>query len=966
MTADRFKQIDEILDAVWDLPEAGREAFLHEKLNGNDDLRREVLNILNANQDFDDFLDESAFGVTAKNLADEQTKGFNTDFSGRAIGTYQIEKQTGAGGMGEIYLAQDTKLNRQVALKILPAEYTSDDERVQRFGLEARAISALNHPNIVTIHDVGNADGINFIATEFVEGKTLREMVGTNLKLKAILAIILQVCDALAAAHSRGIIHRDIKPENIMVRPDGYVKILDFGLAKLTEIDLNTLRNFSRTDKGIIIGTPAYMSPTQITDENIDHRTDLWSVGVVLYELSTGVNPFKKENRQATFQAILSEDPPPASSLNSDILPELDQILIKALEKDADLSYQTASDLRADLKRIKRELDSSPSLRNSFSTQKRQVAKTQRFLLFTFAFLLFTSLALWFFYFRSQSQPNQTADTPPDWNAAKAVQITAQSGAEFFPSLAPDGKSLIYASRESGNWDLYWQQIGEKNAVNLTKDSDADDSQPAFSPDGKNIAFRSERMPHGIYLMETTGANVRRISEVGFNPAWSPNGKELVVSSDRFSEPQTRSIIPSPLWIINVETGAKRQLFAGDAVQPSWSPNGQRIAFWALQVGSGRRDIWTITTNGEAPVQVTNDEAMDWNPSWSPDGKFLYFASNRGGSMNFWRLPIDQTSGKPSGAAEPVTTPSTYSQHLSFSQNGKQMVYVQKSESVNLFQRGWDDSEEKVVGDEKAMTQAGRFISGPDLSPDGERFVYSSQGEKQEDLFLLGKDGTIQQLTNDGFNDRSPRWSPDGRRIVFYSDRSGRFEIWLINSDGSGLQQITYTSGQSVVYPVWSADGGRIIFKQRDEMPTIVDVNKSWHEQTPQQLPPHERMTSTMNFWVSSWSPDGNRLLGTWTNRVNLNRTISLYDFTTEQYIELANSPEFRESLGIMQFVDNRRLLYQQNFAIYLMDIETKKSKQILKSENEIFHSYHLAPEKTVLYYTRRKIEANIWLLNAE
>jgi serine/threonine protein kinase len=968
MNAERFKQIDEILDAVWAVPEQDREAFLSEKINGNEDLRREVFSILSANEGFDDFLDKSAFDVAARNLADEQAAAVNAILIGQKIGTYKIERQIGAGGMGEIYLAQDEKLRRQVALKILPAEYTSNDERVNRFELEARAISALNHPNIVTIYDVGNADGINFIATEYVEGKTLRELIGGNLKLKDILDVILQICDALAAAHSHGIIHRDIKPENIMLRPDGYVKILDFGLAKLTEIDSNTLRKSNATAKGVIIGTPAYMSPEQVADENVDDRTDLWSIGVVLYELLTNVNPFKKENRQATFQAILSGVPPLASSLNAEVSPELDQIVLRALEKDADLSYQTASDLRADLKRIKREFDSSPSTRSGkILTKGRSDAKTRRIvLIFASAFLLLALTGGWLFFFRSKTDQNQVADLPPDWNGATVTQITTQPGAEFFPSLAPDGKSLIYASRERGNWDIYWRRSDGKNVVNLTEDSDENDTQPAFSPDGNSIAFRSEREPRGVYLMEPTGENPRHLSDVGYNPAWSPDGKELVVSSDRFSEPQTRRLIPSPLWIINVATGVRRQLFAGDAVQPSWSPGGGRIAFWALHAGSGRRDIWTITTNGAAPVQVTNDEALDWNPIWSPDGKFLYFASNRGGSMNFWRVPIDQTSGKLLGEAEAVTTPSTYSQHLNFSQNGKLMAYVQKSETVNLYQRDWDAAQEKIVGKEKAITQGGRFISSPDLSPDGVWFVYSSQGEKQEDLFLLGKDGTTRQLTNDGFNDRAPRWSPDGNRIAFYSDRSGRFEAWLINADGEGLHQITYTAGQPVIYPLWSPDGSRILFKQREEMPFIVDVNKNWHEQTPQQLPKLAGATATMNFWVSSWSPDGGKLLGTWTDRATGRVSIYFYDFGTQQYTELTDRNEFRESFGTMRFVDNQRIFYKQNNVIYLLDGETKKSKEIFRSEDEAINNYSIAPDNSTFYYTLSKIEANIWLLAIE
>ena len=395
MTPERWKQIDELFDAVLDLPKNQRESFLTLKTSGDEELKNEVLSLLKAETSNENFLENSAMGIAAKNLANEKTVVSHHNLTGKTISTYKIEKMLGAGGMGEVYLAHDDKLRRKVALKILPAEFVADDERVKRFGLEARAVSALNHPNIVTIHDVGNFDGINYIATEFVEGKSLREIIGTNLKVSEILRIVSQCCEALAAAHSAGIIHRDIKPENIMIRPDGYLKILDFGLAKLTDVSPQTFKDLAKTAKGIIIGTPAYMSPEHVTDDKVDHRTDLWSIGVVLYELLTGSNPFKKATRQATFQAILSEEMPLASSINAEIPQELDQILIKALEKDAELSYQTASDLRADLKRVRREIDSSPSLRSKDSfMQKREDTKARRsFLIPVFGILLAVLLA---------------------------------------------------------------------------------------------------------------------------------------------------------------------------------------------------------------------------------------------------------------------------------------------------------------------------------------------------------------------------------------------------------------------------------------------------------------------------------------------------------------------------------------------------------------------------------------------
>ncbi len=566
-------------------------------------------------------------------------------------------------------------------------------------------------------------------------------------------------------------------------------------------------------------------------------------------------------------------------------------------------------------------------------------------------------LAFGWWNFHSRAKPENRI-SGPDWSQARSSQLTNQAGAESYVNLAPDGKSFIYASRASGNWDLYWQRVDGRNAVNLTRDSLADETQPAYSPDGNFIAFRSERIPAGIYVMEATSENVRRVSDVGFDPTWSPDGKELVVSTDRFTDPGKRSRIPSQLWIISVASGARRLLTDGDAVQASWSPGGTRIAFWGLQAGGGQRDIWTIPAGGGAAVRVTNDAALDWNPVWSPDGKHLYFASDRGGSMNFWRVPLDQTSGQVQAPPETVLTPSVYSQHLSFSRDGKRMAYVQKSETRNLLHVALDPSTELTTGEPQPVTEGTRYVTDPDLSPDEEWFACSSQGEKQEDILVFRRDGSQQlQLTNDAFRDRSPRWSPDGRRIAFYSDRSGRFEVWAINSDGTGLQQLTFTSGPSTVYPIWSPDGGLMLFKQRDSQPFVFEVTRPWVEQTPQKMSVIEGLGE--NFWASSWSADGRRVAGTWI--LNSLSYLHAYDWETRTY-ENFNVL----GTGPVWMSDNQRLLYQSDGGVHILETRTRKSHEVFSAEPHIIGTVRPARDGRTLYYTLQKTESDVWLLSRE
>jgi TolB protein len=408
-------------------------------------------------------------------------------------------------------------------------------------------------------------------------------------------------------------------------------------------------------------------------------------------------------------------------------------------------------------------------------------------------------------------------------------------------------------------------------------------------------------------------------------------------------------------------TGARRRLTEGDAVQPSWSPNGHRVAYWGVQPGGGQRDIWTMGAGGGAAVPVTNDEALDWNPVWSPDGKYLYFASNRGGSMNFWRVPIDERTGRTAGAPEAVTTPSAYSQHLSFSRDGKRMAYVQKSETRNLQRVAFDPLGGKTVGAPEAVTQGAMHVSTPDVSPDGEWLACSSQGESQEDIFLIRKDGaTRRQLTNDQYADRFPRWSPDGSRIAFFSDRSGRYEVWLISPDGTGLRQLTYTSGQSAVYPVWSPDGRRIVFKQRYLMPFIVEADSPWQSQTPRQLPPFPNEGGG-HFSAWSWSADGRRLAGWWADHQALQTYVYAYDFEAQSYerlTEFGNHPVWLR--------DGRRLLFHNEGRIYLADSETKRVREVLSSPPYEAQSATIARDDRTLYFTILHAEADVWLLSLE
>ncbi|HKP70771.1 MAG TPA: protein kinase [Pyrinomonadaceae bacterium] len=956
MDPARWKQIDELIDAALEVPENEREEFISSRTTSDPKLREEVLLLLQAQKDGSSFLLKSAMNVAAKKIARESGGHSTFVHSNKTIATYKIERLLGAGGMGEVYLAFDDKLKRKVALKVLPREYGSNDERVKRFELEARAISSLNHPNIVTIYDVGNFEGVNYIATEFVEGQTLRDLMGGQFKTRNIIINSIQICDALSAAHKEGIIHRDIKPENIMIRKDGYAKILDFGLAKLTEIDPENHRDMATTSEGVIIGTPAYMSPAQISDEKIDHRTDLWSSGVVLYEFLGGKNPFKGASRQETFEAILSKDPPPCSSLNPNIPRDIDPILAKLLSKNPNEGYQSASQLRADLKKIQREMDSLTSASGDERIHLSVSPLRNRSLaagltLGIVGALILVSLGYYFLFYKGKDP------FAIDWSDAKSDPMTDYPGIEYFPSMSPDGKSFVYAGQENGQFDIFWKRVGEKHRTNLTPESPADDTQPAFSPDGNSIAFRSERTPRGVYILDTLSGNTRLLSESGFHPSWSHDGKEIVVSSFGRDQPTTRPSPGAVLSVISVATGLKRDLAKIEASFPAWSPSGQRIAYWFYTGTFGRRDIATVPSGGGEPVIVARDFAVsNWNPVWSPDGRYLYFVSSKAGNMGFWRVRIDEATGEVLSGCEAVPMPSKYSRHLSFSRDGKRMLYVQTNDQANVQGVEFDATAGKPVGVPYWITQGDREVSRAELSPDGTRFAMRLIRRTQDDIVTVGRDGNDwRDVTNDEPFDRYVRWSPDGRRLAFTSDRDGGGQVWIINSDGTEPRQLSVRTTPEAApgFPVWSPAGDRVAVYLNGQT-SLLDPSKSEADQQAPTLPkdPRYRLVG----W--DWSPDGKKIAGVLMEGDK--RYIGYYSFETGQY-----QPVVAVTDGLPSWLpDSRRFVYSSGNKIFIADIETKETKEIHSNPLGEIRSPFVSRDGKLLYWVAVSNESDVWLLD--
>ena len=943
-------KIEEIYHAALEKSPSERDEFLKQTCGDDNELRREVESLLEFDEQAADFIETPPEDLAAALFE----KGTNQNIIGKTLNHYRVLSPLGAGGMGEVYLAEDMKLGRKIALKLLPQQFSTDAERQKRFEQEARAVSALNHPNIITIYEIETAENVNFIATEFIDGQTLRERITEkSFSAEETVEIAIQITSALESAHLVGIIHRDIKPANIMIRRDGIVKVLDFGLAKLTMQggDSGSFETREQTAPNRVMGTINYMSPEQALGEKVDARTDIFSFGVVLYEMLSGASPFAGTSDAAIYNATINKNPPSLSESNREIPSELDQIISRAIEKNRDARYQTASDLNRDLQRLKQNSSTENPVNYSAKSSKTNFVK----ILFPLA-AVFLLAALAFGYFRYFGKETNPPNVAQNFNF---TQFTS-GGDELYPSLSPDSKTVIFASRKSGNWDIYFQRIGGANAINLTENSPDTDYQAVYSPDGEQIAFHSERDGGGLFVMGATGENVRRVSDFGFLPAWSPDGKEIAFCKTNFEDPSALYNSSGAIWVLNLASGEKREIFSQDSYQPGWSPNGERIAFWTVGDG-GTRSIKTVSRTGGEAVVVTDNSLLDWNPVWSPDGKYLYFSSNRGGSMNFWRVKIDEKSGVPQANPEPFTTPSTYSGYLAFSPNGKTFAYVQTVNSSNIVQAEFNPNTETIAAKTTDITQSGRIDRNPSVSPDGEWIAFDAIKDKQEDLFLMKPDGSnLRQLTNDIDKDRAPRWSPDGKKLMFYSNRSGKYQTWTIKTDGSDLSQVNPTADFFSLLSFWSPDNSKILQNISDKEAVIFETSKPISEQKPFQLPP----VSSPDYWlmVFDWSPDGGKLALLKIGKQTGLRGIVIYDFSSHKYRELA---DFGDSPVWLN--DNRRLIFFHKNKIFLCDTLTAKTKEIMSAPTtENLQGITISPDNRSIYFSLEKKTSSVWLASVE
>jgi len=757
-----------------------------------------------------------------------------------------------------------------------------------------------------------------------------------------------------------------------MVTGDGYAKVLDFGLAKLTEpLGDGTLAPTAIADEtaeGAVLGTVGYMSPEQVQGREVDHRTDVFSLVCVLYEAMTRQRPFGGETAVDTMHQILRSEPTPVREINPDTPAAIRRVIRRGLVKDPERRIQSMKDLWLELANLVEEWDelgvgSSSSTFSAIGGVAPLTAPAKSRKWFWVGGAVTVAVLAMMLLWRPWSASESPSGSPSP--GVSFTQLTSQGGVEQMATLSPDGRFIAYEREVEGSLDIFLQRVGGQNPLNLTAGSDSDDYQPAFSPDGEQIAFGSDREGGGLFLMGATGESVRGLTDRGSNPSWSPDGRRIVYATESLFEPLNRNA-HSELWVVDVESGKTERIFTGDAVQPSWSPQGGRIAYWTVRYG-GQRDIATVSIEGGEVGWVTESTSVDWNPVWGPAGETLYFSSDRGGSFNIWVVDIDPVSGEVLGQPRPLSAPSRNAGQISISADGRQIAYSDINDSSNLEWVGLDPETLATTGDVIELTAGTNAFVRPEPSPDGRRVAFSSMG-RQEDLFLINVDGSdLRQITDDPFKDRSPYWSPDGERILFHSDRSGKYEFWSIRPDGRGLEQLATGDESLSMNPRLSLDQSQLVVSG----PTgsrIFDLTGSLPATSFEELPPVDDLGRVL--FDPHWSPDGKYLIGhVWDVDQQQSRGLAIYSVESRNY-EVVFDEDLPGYSSVRWPAGDRRVLVKgetdrDGTVILAIDLDSREVTEVWKAPRGLRYM-SVSSDGRAIHYMRIRRESDIWLATLE
>jgi serine/threonine protein kinase/Tol biopolymer transport system component len=816
-----------------------------------------------------------------------------TSFINRKFAHYRITKLLGRGGMGEVYLAQDTRLNRQVAIKFLPGVLGDDGSRVRRFEQEALAASALNHPNILTVYEFGAEEGHQFLVTEFVDGRMLRDVLHqSTFALADVLRIAEQTAFALSAAHKAGIVHRDIKPENIMIREDGIVKVLDFGLAKLagpaprgeeglalTAEDSERETRALATIPGTVLGTVVYMSPEQARGKEVDERTDVWSLGVVIYEMVAGVPPFVGETSSDVIAAILRSDAPPLVPRVDPVPHQLERLVDRALRKNREERYPNIKDLLIDLREVQRELDGQSHRERAISSQgplpsglrtgrpqatsalavrtdaspprpATLFARHKRLMLSTVCAAGALLAGFGAFTFSRQAR----GDLHPTMRRAKGpttLTRLAITGRVLEATVSPDGRLVGYVAKEGIHQTVYVQPTATGVAFAVVPPTEAVCHDLIFAPDSRRLFFlRNEPRTTAVnelYEVPVTGGRARKvITDVDSMISLAPGGDRFVFRRN-YPENRESSLIVAALDGSGERRLSTRQIVEGFVSNPVWHPDGRTVASVALIPIAGEEQQQQIVAIdvADGTQKVLGRTRWRWarKLAWLPGGGELLLNAKQHASVPFqiWRIAY------PGGEVLPATNDAYDYSGVSVTSDASALVTVQSRETAAMFVAPAGE----LTNARQLTPDAAVTFNGVGWMPNG-KILYGSSAGSDRNIWVMNGDGSgATPLTNDGFVNDNPVATPDGRYIIYQSERRGHSNVWRMNADGSNARQLTF--GNSANNPSVTPDSRWIVYAAAS-----VATTRLWKVSI-DGGDPEELTTATSHFPVVS--PDGTSIV---------------------------------------------------------------------------------------------------------